>query len=122
MVFKYFLPFCVLSFCFVYGFLCCAKAYKFDLFIFAFISFVLRDSPQKTLLQFMSENVLPMSYLYFKMSCFRESLFNYLNRAKKYFSQRFPLIHVCSSLKVQFLCFHILYSSTSFVIVVFDLG
>ena len=27
---RYSLPFCRLSFCFVYGFPCCAKAYKFD--------------------------------------------------------------------------------------------
>ena len=27
---KYFLPFCELSFRFVYGFLCCAKAFKFN--------------------------------------------------------------------------------------------
>ena len=27
---KDFLPFCVLSFCFVYGFLCCAKTFKFN--------------------------------------------------------------------------------------------
>ena len=27
---KYFLSFCGLSFCFVYGFLCCAKAFKFN--------------------------------------------------------------------------------------------
>ena len=27
---RYFLPFCKLSFCFVYGFLCCAKAFKFN--------------------------------------------------------------------------------------------
>ena len=29
-VWKYFLPFCRLSLCSTYGFLCCAKAYKFD--------------------------------------------------------------------------------------------
>ena len=42
-IFKYFLPFCRLSFCFVDGLLFCVKAYKFKshLFIFVFISFAL---------------------------------------------------------------------------------
>ena len=62
---------------FCYGFFCCAKAYKLIrsyFFIFAFISIVLGDWPKKTLLGFLSENVLPMffsgssivSYLIFK--------------------------------------------------------
>ena len=38
---KYFLPVHRLSFCFVSGFLCCAKVYKFDFFIFVFSSFAL---------------------------------------------------------------------------------
>ena len=52
-----------LSFHFVYGFFCCAKTYKFNkssLLVFAFISFALRDWLKKTVLRFMSENVLPI--------------------------------------------------------------
>ena len=33
---------------------------RFHLFIFAFISIALRDQPKKTVVQFMSENVLPV--------------------------------------------------------------
>ena len=36
---KYFLPFCGLSFHFVYGFLCCAKAFKFNLVSFVHVCF-----------------------------------------------------------------------------------
>ena len=36
---KYFLPFCGLSFHFVYGFLCCAKAFKFNLVPFVHFCF-----------------------------------------------------------------------------------
>ena len=55
-----FLPFCRLSFHFIYSFLCCAKACKFNWvpFIFAFIT--LGDRSQKTSLQFMSKIVLPI--------------------------------------------------------------
>ena len=62
MLCKYILPVCRLSFCFVYGFLSCAKACKFDLVSFVYfclISIALGDWPKKTLVQFMSENVLP---------------------------------------------------------------
>ena len=47
---------------FFYGFLCWAKAclIRSHLFIFAFISIALGDWPKKTLIWFMSENVLPM--------------------------------------------------------------
>ena len=48
---------------FVYGFLCCAKAFKFNrphLFIFIFIFITLGGGLQKVLLQFMSKSVLPM--------------------------------------------------------------
>ena len=38
---KYFLPVHRLSFCFVYGFLCCAKVYKFDYSPFAYFCFYL---------------------------------------------------------------------------------
>ena len=51
---KYFLSFCQLSFHFVYGFLCCAKAFKFNsapLFMFVFISITLGDGSKKILLQ-----------------------------------------------------------------------
>ena len=58
---KYFLPVCRLPFCFVYGFLCYVKAYKFDrfnLFIFVCISFIpLGDWSKKSLLWFISEYV-----------------------------------------------------------------
>ena len=39
MICKHFLPVCRISFCLVYGLLCCAKAYKFDYvpFIFFFL-------------------------------------------------------------------------------------
>ena len=74
MVCKYFLPVYRMSFHFVYGFLSCAKVYKFvfrsQLFIFAFISIALGEWPKKTLVQFMSENVLPMvSSRSFMLSC-----------------------------------------------------
>ena len=36
---KYFLPFCGLPSCFVYGFLCCAKAYRFDSVPFVYFCF-----------------------------------------------------------------------------------
>ena len=58
---KYFLPFCGLSFCFAYGFVCCAKAFeliRFHLFIFAFIFITLGDGSKKILLQFMSKSFL----------------------------------------------------------------
>ena len=58
MICKYFLPVYRLSFCFVTGFLCCAKTYvllgsMWD--FFACISFALGDRPKKTLLWFISE-------------------------------------------------------------------
>ena len=59
----------VLSFHFVYSFLCCTKLISLirsHLFIFAFISIALGDWPKKTLINFMSENVLVMfSYMSF---------------------------------------------------------
>ena len=51
------------SFCFVYGFLCCAKLLSLirsHLFIFVFISITLEDGSEKILLRFMSESVLPL--------------------------------------------------------------
>ena len=42
---------------------------RFYLFIFAFISIALGDWPKKTLVQFMSENILPMSSSNFMLSC-----------------------------------------------------
>ena len=50
------------------------------LFIFAFISFALGDSPKKTVIRFMSENVLPMfSSRRFIVSCLIfESLSHFL--------------------------------------------
>ena len=55
------------------------------LFIFAFISIALEDQPKKTLVQFMSENVLPMfssrnfmvSYIMFKSLSHFEVIFVY---------------------------------------------
>ena len=52
-----------LSFCSVYGFLRSAKLVSLirsHLFIFAFISTALKDCSKKTMVQFISENVLPM--------------------------------------------------------------
>ena len=62
-----------LSFCFVYGFLCCVKAYKFDYnpFVYFCFSFYCLGKPNKTLLWFMSENALLMfSSRIFMVSCF----------------------------------------------------
>ena len=61
-IWKYFLPFSRLSFCFVYGFLCCAKVFTFSwsrLFIFAFISFALGDGSKKYWCN-LCQSVLPM--------------------------------------------------------------
>ena len=58
--------------CFVCGFLYCAKAYKFNSvqFSFAFLSFALGDWPKKTLVRFMSKNILPVfSSTGFMVSC-----------------------------------------------------
>ena len=55
--------FCRLSFCFVYGFHVVQKLLSLIrscLFVFAFISFALGDQSEKILLEFMSENILPM--------------------------------------------------------------
>ena len=52
-----------MSFCFLFGFLCCAKAFQFDevhRFIFALISIALGDCPEKIFMMLMSESVLPM--------------------------------------------------------------
>ena len=60
-----FFPVLRLFFNFVYGFLCCAELLRligFHLFIFTFISIALEDRLKKTLVQFMSHNVLPMFY------------------------------------------------------------
>ena len=81
---KHFLPVCRLPFCFVFGFLCCVKAYKFDrfhLFIFVYISFIaLGDWSKKSLLWFISENVCLYSLqevLWFPVLIFK-SLNNWL--------------------------------------------
>ena len=53
MICKHFLPVCRISFCHVYGILCCAKAYEFDYIpfvYFCFISFALGDWSKKALL------------------------------------------------------------------------
>ena len=64
---------CMLSFHFIYGFLCSERLrslIRSHLFIFAFICIVLRDWPKKTLIQFVSENVLPVfSSRSFMVSC-----------------------------------------------------
>ena len=60
---NHFLPFCSLSFCFVYGFLCCVKAYKFywvPFVYFCFYFYCFGRLTKKTLVRFMSENVLPL--------------------------------------------------------------
>ena len=70
---KYFLAFYRLSFHFVYGFLCCAKAFKFNQVPFVYFCFYFhysRQRIQKVLLLFMSENVLPtFSSTSFMVSC-----------------------------------------------------
>ena len=63
MVCKYFLPFCRLSFHFVYGLFCCAKAFKFNQSPFVYFRFCFhysRRQIQKILLQFMLRSVVPM--------------------------------------------------------------
>ena len=57
-----FLPNLWFVFCFVYHFLCCARAFefKFHLFIFIFISLILGNGLKKILLLLISESVLPM--------------------------------------------------------------
>ena len=63
---KYVLPFWVLSFHLVYGFLCCAKTFKFNsvpfifVCLFVFISITLGGESKMILLWFTSNNVLPM--------------------------------------------------------------
>ena len=64
-IFKCFLPFCKLSFHFVYGFLFCAKAFKFNQVPFVYFCFYFlyfRRQIQKILLRFMSNNILPMLF------------------------------------------------------------
>ena len=63
-IWNYFLPFCELSFCFVYAFLCCTKALSLissHLFVVVFIFITLRSGSKKTWLWFMSKNVLCFS-------------------------------------------------------------
>ena len=51
----------VFSFC--YGFLSCAKAFRFEYVLFVYFIFVyisLETKPEKRLLRFMSENILPI--------------------------------------------------------------
>ena len=57
-----FLPSCKLSCNLIYGFLCCAKAYKFDQIPFVCLVFLfpLEIDLRKTFIQYVSENVLPM--------------------------------------------------------------
>ena len=66
---KCFLPFCRLSFCFVYDFLFPSQKledlirshlFRSHLFIFVFISIALEEWPKKTLVWFISENILSM--------------------------------------------------------------
>ena len=47
---------------------------RFHLFIFAYISFTLGDRPKKTLLRFMSENILPMFFPMSVMVSYLKSL------------------------------------------------
>ena len=58
-----FLTSCKLSCNLIYGFLCCAKAYKFDWIPFVCLVFLfpLETDLRKTFIQYMSENVLPMN-------------------------------------------------------------
>ena len=60
---KYYFPFCRLSFCSLYGFLCCAKILNLirsHLFIFVLVSITLGDRSKKLLLWFTSKCVLCM--------------------------------------------------------------
>ena len=70
---KYFLPFCMFLFEFFMVSFAVQKLVNLirsHLFIFVFISIALGDWPKKTLVQFMSENVLPMiSSRSFMVSC-----------------------------------------------------
>ena len=69
-------PFCRLSFCFLYDFLCCADAFKFNLliFIYLFLFLLLYEVDKKIiLLKFMSECVLPL----FSSKSFLVSIFTF---------------------------------------------
>ena len=71
---KYILSFSTLSFHLIYCFLCSKKSFvwlgQFLLFLFLFISIASEDWPKKTLILFMSENVLPtISSKNFIVSC-----------------------------------------------------
>ena len=50
------------SFCFIHGFLCCAKAFKFNYIpcVFVFIFITLEDGSKTIFLLFMAKCVLPM--------------------------------------------------------------
>ena len=64
-VYKYFLLFAGLSFCFVYGLLFCAKILSLIrsyLFIFVFIAITLGGGSEKIFLQFMSDSVPPIIF------------------------------------------------------------
>ena len=76
----------MLSFCFVYGFLCCENAFKFNwshLFIFVFIVITLGGGSEKILVQFISESVWPM----FSSKNFIESslIFQSLNHSSLFY-------------------------------------
>ena len=73
---NYFLPYCRLFFHFVY--VCCTKTcfIRSHLLVFAFISIALGDWPKKTLVWFMSENVLLIFSSSFMVSCL---IFVYIN-------------------------------------------
>ena len=69
-------PFCRLSFCFLYIFLCCAEVFKFNLLIFIYFCFyycMKWTKKKKNLLQFMSEHVLSL----FSSKSFIVSIFTF---------------------------------------------
>ena len=61
---KYILPFCGLSFYFVFDFLCYTKTFYFSVvpivYFFSFVSLAMGDTSNKILLQAMSEILLPV--------------------------------------------------------------
>jgi len=59
LVWKYFLPFFRFSFCFIYHFLCCAKAFKFNYVPFVYFCFTVRDRSKKNLCD-LCQGILPM--------------------------------------------------------------
>ena len=62
---KYFLPFSALPFNYVYDFLCCSKAFKFNEVPYVYVCFCFfcfGKEIQKNIAQFMSKSILPVFF------------------------------------------------------------